>query len=90
MRYYYAALHNYDIRFINDVTTIVRFTSKSARDEWVDSEVWDGNFRREAVSRDKARRYVPQAFRLTCGYSLNWWANKGLYETWSHSDHWTD
>ncbi len=84
---YYAALHNYDVRFVNDVTEILRFKTRRERDEWVDSEEWDGNFRRESVSRDRARLYVPQAFRITCGYELNWWDIEGDHETWSYSGH---
>ena len=61
---FYAAIHQYGIDFTNDVTSIVRFTSKSARDEFVSDEVFDGSYHREAVTRDEARRHFPEAFSL--------------------------
>ncbi len=64
-RHYYARYHCYGIATgvrNNDGTeeilpgSILRFTTRQARDAWVDDEVWDGRFRREALTaRNMAR-----------------------------------
>ena len=67
-RYYYAATHHYGIDFGNDFGTLYRFTTKTARDEWVDREqdseiAFDGNMKTEDITSAAARRHFPVAFR---------------------------
>jgi hypothetical protein len=61
---FYAGVHAYDRRFTNDIYTIVRFDSRSARDGFINDEDPDrnSNFHREALTRDEARAIANKAF----------------------------
>ena len=61
---FYAAYHTHGTEFCNDIDYIVRFDTRAARDAYVDRDKFDGSWRREAITRDEARRIFPQAFRL--------------------------
>lgn len=66
---YYAARHAYGTEFCNDYTTLFRFATKAERDEFVfDSNFHEagtyGGYRTEAVTRDRARKLFPRAFRV--------------------------
>lgn len=78
-RHYYAAYHAYDIRFVNDVSYIVRFDTRAERDEYVDGEKWDGsNFHHEAITAAEARKLAPNAFRVRdFERDMDSWVNDG-------------
>ena len=42
---------------------ILRFPTKAARDAWVADEVWDGNYKREAVTAAQVRSRIARAER---------------------------
>jgi len=62
---FYAAFHAYGTDVSNDIDYIVRFDTRAARDAYVARDVFDGSWRREAITRDKARRIFPAAFRIS-------------------------
>ncbi len=77
-RHYYARYHYYGITTgvqNNDGSeeilpgSIMRFTTRQARDAWVDDEIWDGTWRREALTtRDVARALRSPSRRRSFGH----------------------
>ncbi len=72
-RHYYARYCSWGIGVIfesNDGTIdrfpgrILRFTTRQARDAWVADEVWDGTWRREALSARDLKRACRSAERF--------------------------
>lgn len=62
-RYYYAASHDYDINFCNDIHYLHRFSTCAARDKYVSDESWDGRgYKIESLARDQARQVCSGAF----------------------------
>lgn len=62
---FYAAYHAYSTEFSNDVLYILRFETKQKRDAYVNDELWDGDYKREKITRKQAEKIFPDAFRLT-------------------------
>ena len=66
--HYYAFENPYGVgtRDADDLSRIGYlhiFASRSDRDAWVDGDVWDGNYHREALT---AREAMPYLVRLAC------------------------
>ena len=57
-RYGVGTRSDYDLRRIGRLHI---FESRRDRDSWVDAEVWDGNYRREAITSREALPYLVEA-----------------------------
>lgn len=72
--HYYAFDNRYGVgmRDADDLSRIGYlhiFESRSDRDAWVDADVWDGNYRREAITAREALPYlVESACSITCEF----------------------
>lgn len=90
-RHYYARYHDYGIDTLienSDGTierfpgTIMRFARRKVGDAWVDDEIWDGTFRREAMSaRNLARALRSPARR---GSATRWEASEKRTDGWDY------
>ena len=67
--HYYAFDNRYGIGTVDSdgdrIGTLHAFSSKAARDAWVDDEVWDGDYRREPISGKEAHAVLEYAARHT-------------------------
>ena len=91
---FYAATHYYGIDIANDFATLYRFTTKAARDKFVDEQQYreaaSGNIKTETQTYNEARCHFPKAFRMVGGFhdvsdKRDWINHDG--GTWAY---WTD
>ena len=90
-RHYYARHHDYGIDTLvenSDRTierfpgTIMRFACHKVRDAWVDDEIWDGTFRREAMSARNLARALQSPKRR--GSATRWDAPEKVADGWDY------
>lgn len=60
---YYAQYSPYGANMFSLGDELLRFATKSERDEWVDADVFDGNYHRTPLTSVAARHWYPKAFR---------------------------
>ena len=69
MTYYYAEYNRYGIGTLTEIGgrvqsagNLYRFKSRKDRDDWVESDQWDGQYHRAAITRKEAERLHNGAF----------------------------
>ena len=59
---YYAFHHNYGINTTdtrgNIIGALYVFDTKQERDEWIEKDIWDGNYHRSTVNSKDARKIM--------------------------------
>jgi len=77
---YYAEYCLYGTR-IQNYRWLCRFATKAERDQWVDDDVFENDWHRQAVSRKEAERRHPTAFSIEPPEYERWEAVCG-HEEW--------
>lgn len=71
--HYYGFYHSYGINTTDTEGNIVGrlyiFNTKQERDQWVDEDIWDGNYHRAPINSKDARKYLESM-----------WYDFGLYD----------